>query len=125
MPRVKITIPALMLETAQARAQEVDNSISELFAEALVRYLKSTEHATPGSLRSRSRIPRSSPVIAVEIPDELFQAADKRAERLEKSRDVMYCEALARHVPRRPAGPGALDQGHDLPAGAWRPKDTA
>lgn len=125
MPRVKISIPAELLQNAESRAQEVDKSISELFAEAIERYVKATEHATPGSLRSRSRIPRSSPVIAVEIPEPLFETADKLAERLEKRREVLYCEALARHLPRRANATSALDQGHDLPAGAWRPRGTA
>ena len=34
----------------------------------------------------------------------------------------MYAEALARHVEYAPTADSALNQGHDLPSGAWRDK---
>ena len=82
-----------------------------------------TKNASAGSLRSRHIIPRSSPEIVVEIPQDLFQRAEKLAKRLGKPRHVMYAEVLVRHIgPGAAAAPvdGALDQGHALPSGAWR-----
>lgn len=122
VPRVKIAIPDPLLQAAGNRAQELDTSIHELFAEAIGRYVEGTKNISAGALRSRSMIARSSPVLGVEIPEELFQSAEKVAKRLGKRRDVLYCEALARHISFKPDGDSALNQGHDLPAGAWRPK---
>ena len=70
-------------------------------------------------------MPRSSPQVTIEIPEKLFQRAEEHAQRLEKRRDVMYAEALAKLVARSLPADSALDQGHDLPSGAWRPKGPA
>ena len=125
MPRVKIAIPDPLLQAAGNRAQELDKSIHELFTEAIERYVEGTKNASAGAMRSRSAIPRSSPVLGVEIPEELFQSAEKVAKRLGKRREVLYCEALARHISFKPEADSAFDQGHDLPEGAWRPKGSA
>jgi predicted transcriptional regulator len=84
-----------------------------------------TKHASAGALRSRNVTPRSSPYVTVEIPEELFQRAEEHAERLEKRRDVMYAEALAKQVARSVPTDSALNRGHDLPSGAFRPKGPA
>jgi metal-responsive CopG/Arc/MetJ family transcriptional regulator len=124
VPRVKVTIPDELLQTAGNSAQKLDKSVDELFTEAIARYVEVTKNVTPGALRSRSGIPRSSPVLTVEIPEALFQSADKVAKRLGKRREVLYCEALARHLSHSSNASSAFDQGHDLPSGAWRPGAT-
>jgi predicted DNA-binding protein len=122
VPRIRIKQPDELLQSAGARANELGKHIDELYAEAIDRYIESTKNASAGSLRSRSGIPVSSPQLIIEIPEELFQRAEKVAKRLGKRRDVMYAEALARHVEHAPIADSALNQGHDLPSGAWRAK---
>ena len=48
-------------------------------------------------------MPRAAPQLIIEISEELFQRAEKLAKRLGKRRDVMYAEALAKHVGTRRA----------------------
>jgi predicted transcriptional regulator len=71
-------------------------------------------------------MPRSSPSVTIDLPQELLERADQAAERLEKTRDVMYAEALAKALAklgaRAQGADSALNRGHDLPSGAWRPK---
>jgi hypothetical protein len=121
MPRVRVAVPDQLLQVAAARGEQVGKNIDELYVEAIERYIEATKNSSPGSLRSRHMIPRSSPEIVIEIPEDLFQRAQKVAKRLGKPRHVMYAEALATLVG--PAAPvdSALDRGHDLPSGAWRP----
>lgn len=125
MPTVTVQLTEQLLELATARAEQLGKSIDELTAEAIDRYIEVTKHASAGSLRSRHITPRSSPRITIEIPEELYERADKHAERLEKRPDVMYAEALAKQVARTLPADSALNQGHDLPSGAWRPKGPA
>ena len=126
MPRVRANLPDELLQRAATRAQELGKHIDELYAEAIDRYIEVNQNASAGSLRSRSGIPRGSPQLIVDIPEELFQRAEKLAKRLGKRRDVMYAEALAKYVsPAGAGGQSALNQGHDLPSGAWRPKGSA
>jgi len=122
VPRIRIKQPDELLQSAGTRANALGKHINELYAEAIDRYIEKTKNASPGSLRSRSGIPRASPQLIIEIPEELFQRAEKVAKRLGKRRDVMYAEALAMHVEHVPIADSALNQGHDLPSGAWRPK---
>jgi predicted DNA-binding protein len=122
VPRVSIKQPDELLQSAGTRANELGKHINELYAEAIDRYIEKTKNASAGSLRSRSGIPRASPQLIIEIPEELFQRAEKVAKRLGKRRDVMYAEALAMHVAHARIADSALNQGHDLPSGAWRPK---
>ncbi len=124
MPRVRVKLPDELLQRAATRAQELGTQIDELYAEAIDRYVEVNKSATAGSLRSRGGIPSAAPQLTIEIPEELFQRADKLAKRLGKRRDVMYAEALAKHMTYAPAGDSALDQGHDLPSGAWRPTSS-
>lgn len=125
VPRVRIRQPDELLQSAGTRANELGKHIDELYAEAIDRYIDETKNASAGSLRSRSGIPNASPQLIIEIPEELFQRAEKVAKRLGKRRDVMYAEALAMHVAHTPIADSALNQGHDLPSGAWRPKGPA
>ena len=95
-----------------------------MYAEAIDRYVEVNQNASAGALRSRSGMPRAAPQLTIEIPEELLQRGDKLAKRLGKRRDVMYAEALAKHVQHAPAADSALNQGHDLPSGAWRAKGS-
>jgi predicted transcriptional regulator len=125
VPTVTVQQPEQLLELAIPRDEKLGKSIDELYGEAIDRYIEVTKYASAGSLRSRNIMPRSSPRVSIGIPEELFQRAEEHAERLEKRRDVMYAEALAKHVARSLPGESALDQGHDLPSGAFRPKGPA
>jgi hypothetical protein len=125
VPTVTVQLTEQLLELATARAEQLGKPIDELYAQAIDRYIEVTKHASAGSLRSRHITPRSSPHVTIEIPDELFERAEKHAARLEKRRDVMYAEALAKLVARALPADSALDQGHDLPSGAWSPKRPA
>jgi hypothetical protein len=125
MPTVTLQLTEQLLELATARAEQLGKSIDELFAEAIDRYIEVTKHASAGSLRSRHVTPRSSPHVTIELPEDLFQRAGEHAQRLEKRPDVMCVEALAKQVARSLPAESALDQGHDLPSGAWRPKGSA
>jgi hypothetical protein len=122
---VTVQLTEQLLDLATARAEQLGKSVDELYAEAIDRYIEVTKFASAGSLRSRHVTPRSSPHVTIEIPEELFQRAEEHAERLEKRRDVMYGEALAKHVARSLPADSALNQGHDLPSGAQRPKGPA
>ncbi len=123
---MRVRQPEELLELAVATAEQVGKSLDVLYAEAIERYIEVTKHATAGALRSRPSARRTSAYVTIELPEELFELAENVAERQEKTRDVMYAEALAKAlaklVARRPAADGALNQGHDLPSGAWRPK---
>lgn len=121
MPRVRVKIPDELLQKAATRAQQLGVKIDDLYAAAIERYVEVNKNVSAGSLRSRSGIPSASPMLTIEIDEALFQRADVLAKRLGKRRDVLYAEALARHVAHAPAAHSALDQGHDLPSGAWRP----
>ena len=115
------------MQLAATTADQLGQSIDVLYAEAIERYIDVTKHATAGAVRTRMSMPRKSPYVTIEIADELFERGEEAAERLEKTRDVMYADALARAlaklVARTPAAGNALNQGHDLPTGAWRPRD--
>ncbi len=122
--RVEVKQPEELLQLAATTAEQLGKPIDVLYAEAIERYIEVTKHATAGALRSRAIMPRRSPSVTIELPEELFELAEKAAERQEKKRDVMYAEALAKALAklasRAPSAVSALDQGHDLPSGAWR-----
>ncbi len=122
--QVEVKQPQELLELAATMADQLGKPIDVLYAEAIDRYIEVTKHATAGALRSRSFMPRGSPRVTVEIPEDLYERAEQAAERQEKTRDVMYAEALAKALAKLTAGTpsavSALDQGHDLPSGAWR-----
>ena len=124
MPRVRVTLPDELLQHAATMAQQLDRPIDELYVEAIEGYVEAHKDASAGSMNSRRVIiPRGSPQLSVQIPEELINRADKVAKRLGKRRDALYAEALSRYVlARLPADHSALDRGHDLPSGAWRSK---
>jgi predicted DNA-binding protein len=123
--RVDVKQPEELLALAATTSEQLGKPVDVLYAEAIERYIEVTKHATAGSLRSRTFMPHKSPHVTIEIPEELFERAEALAERLEKKRDVLYAEALAKALAkletRAPAADSALDQGHDLPSGAWHP----
>lgn len=122
MPRIRVRVPAELLKVATAQADELGKDLDELYAEAIERYVDVTEDASAGSVRSRLVIARSSPEIAVELSEELYRRADEAAKRQDKRRHVLYADALVYHLTSSGApADSALDRGHDLPSGAWRP----
>lgn len=123
MPRVKVTVPDELLQRVAGTAEQDGRSIDELFVEAITHYVKVTKDASAGSLRSRGGMPLNSPKLSVEVPEELFQSAERLAKRLGKKREVLYSEALSRHLMQGPAGDSALDQGHDLPGRKPQPDE--
>jgi metal-responsive CopG/Arc/MetJ family transcriptional regulator len=123
MPRIKVTVPDELLKVATAKAEEIGKNLDELYADAIERYVKTTETSSAGAVRSRFIIPRSSPQVVVELTEELYQRAEKAAKRQGKRRHVLYADALANHLGATGAPAGsAFDRGHDLPETAWRPK---
>lgn len=122
MPRIKVSVPEELLKVSIDRAEQLGKSLDELYADAIDRYVDSTKNSSPGAVRSRIGIPRSSPQIAVEISEELYKRADEAAKHQGKRRHVMYADALANYLAAGGApAESALDRGHDLPSGAWRP----
>jgi predicted transcriptional regulator len=116
-------LPDELLQHAATMAQQLGKPIDELYVEAIESYVEAHKTASAGSMRSRAaRIPRGSPQLSIQIPEELLERADALAKRLDKRRDVLYAEALSRHVLREAPVESAFDRGHDLPSGAWRPK---
>ncbi len=125
MPRVKVSIPDPLLQVAADAAQAAGKKIDDLYETAIVEFIEANKHTRPGALRNRGRMPASSPKLTIEVPEDLFQEAEKVAKRLGKRRDVIYAIALEAHVKYKIDAPSALDQGHDLPTGAWRQKGPA
>jgi predicted transcriptional regulator len=112
---VRVKLPDPLLQKAATRAHELGRHIDELWAEAITRYVSVNTDKPAGAMRSRGGIPSGSPSLIIEIPEDLFQRADKLAKRLGKQRDVLYCEALATHVSYSAATASAFDGGHSLP----------
>ena len=100
MPRIRVTAPDQLLKVAAARAEQLGTNVDELYAEAIERYVDATKNSSAGSVRSRINIARSSPKIAIEIPEDLFQRADEAAKRQGKRREVLYADALAYHLKK-------------------------
>lgn len=125
MPRIRVSVPEELLKVASESAEQLGKPLDELYVEAIERYVDSTQNASAGSVRSRFIIPRSSPQIVIEIPEELHQRADKAARRQGKQRQIIYADALYKHLTAAGAhAESAFDRGHDLPDGAWRPKES-
>jgi len=125
MPRVKVSIPDPLLQVAADAAHAAGKKIDDLYEAAIGEFIEANKHTRPGALRNRGRIPMSAPKLTIEIPEQLFQEAEKVAKRLGKKRDALYAMALEAHVKYHADAASALDQGHDLPTGAWRPNRPA
>ncbi len=121
MPRIRVKTPDELLQMANEQAEQSGKNLDDLYAEAIERYVDATKNSSAGSLRSRINIPRTSPEIVIELPEDLYKRADNVAKRLGKKRHVMYADALANLLTAGAApSESALDRGHDLPSGAWR-----
>ena len=125
MPRVKVMIPDPLLQVAADAAHAAGKRIDDLYEAAIVEFIEANQHTRAGALRNRGGMPASSPKLTIEISEKLFQEAEKVAKRLGKRRDALYAIALAAHVKYEANAPSALDQGHDLPTGAWRADRSA
>ncbi len=97
MPRVKISIPDPLLQVAADAAQAAGKKIDDLYEAAISEYVERHPDA-PDSRTSRGGMPRSAVKLTIDIPEELFQQAEKLAKRLGMRRDVLYAVALAKHV---------------------------
>jgi metal-responsive CopG/Arc/MetJ family transcriptional regulator len=82
MPRVRVSLPDELLERAKERGRELGKRVDELYAEALARYLGVNRAGRPGLSRGKTVIPRSSPQISVDLPDDLFRRAERLSKRL-------------------------------------------
>ncbi|HEX6390770.1 MAG TPA: hypothetical protein VFZ89_15020 [Solirubrobacteraceae bacterium] len=125
MPRIKVSIPDPLLQVAADAAHAAGKKIDDLYEAAIIEFIEANQHTRPGAVRNRGRIPASSPKLTIELPEKLFEDAEKLAKRLGKRRDALYALALEQHVAYAANAPSALDQGHDLPQGAWRSKGPA
>jgi hypothetical protein len=125
MPRVKVSIPDPLLQVAADAAQAAGKKIDDLYVAAIAEFIEANQHTRPGAIRNRGGMPVGSPRLTIEIPEQLFQDAEKLAKRLGKRRDAIYAIALEKHVAYASKAQSALDQGHDLPTGAWRPNPPA
>jgi predicted transcriptional regulator len=112
---VRVKLPDPLLQKAATRAHDLGKHIDELWAEAIARYVELNKDKTAGAMRSRGGIPSGSPSLIVEIPEDVFQRAEKLAKRLAKQRDLLYCEALETHVSYSAVTGSAFDAGHSLP----------
>jgi metal-responsive CopG/Arc/MetJ family transcriptional regulator len=123
MPRVKVSLPDPILQIAADAAHAAGKKIDDLYEAAIAEYVERHRTATAGSLR-RGGMPRSAVKLTIEIPEELFQEAEKLAKRHGKRRDVLYAEALATYVAYD-ANAGASDDSHVLPSARDRPRGAA
>lgn len=123
MPRVKVSIPDPLLQVAADAADAAGKKIDDLYEAAITEYVERQTDA-PGSLKSRGGMPRSAIKLTIEIPEALFEEAEKLAKRLGKRRDVLYAEALAKHVKYDPNAGADDNHGHGdgagLPSGRWQ-----
>jgi hypothetical protein len=129
MPRVKVTIPDPLLQVAADAAQKAGKKIDDLYEAGIAEFIEANRTTTPGSMRSRGGMPASSPKLTIEIPEELFQEAEKLAKRLGKRRDVIYALGLAKHVKYDANANVDDNHGHgdssELPTGRWQSSESA
>ncbi|MDQ3721916.1 MAG: hypothetical protein M3376_02375 [Actinomycetota bacterium] len=129
MPRVKVSLPDPILQVAADAAHAAGKKIDDLYEAAITEFVERHEAGTAGSPKSSGGMPRSAVKLTIEIPEELFQEAEKLAKRLGKRRDVLYAEALARHVKYDPNAGADDNHGHGdgsgMPTGRWQPGGSA
>jgi metal-responsive CopG/Arc/MetJ family transcriptional regulator len=121
MPKVKVRATDQLLTAVDTRAQERGQTLSEFYADAIESYLEVTKNASAGAVRSRFVVPRTGPEVVIELPEKLFERAEKAAKRQGKPRHVLYVDAVARKLMAGTHEGSALDEGHGLPAGAQHP----
>jgi metal-responsive CopG/Arc/MetJ family transcriptional regulator len=127
MPRVKVSIPDPLLQVAADAAHAAGQEIDELYEAAIAEYVEAEADA-PGSLESRGAMPSSAVKLTIEIPEELFQQADKLAKRQGLRRDVLYAVALAKHVSfdanANTDDVHGLGDDRGLPTGRQQPRES-
>lgn len=122
---MKVKLPDGLLQVAADRAQELGKPLDELWSEAIDTYVERNKDMRADAVRTRAGIPRSSPSLTIEVPEELFERAEKLGKRIRKQRDWIYSDALAKHLSYN-AGPSTDPHGHTLPnESALRPKRPA
>ena len=112
---MRVKLPDPLLQKAATRARDLDKPFDEFWSEAIARYVELNKDKTAGAMRSRGGIPNGSPSLIIEIPEDVFQGAEKLAKRLAKRRDLLYSEALATYVSYSASTASAFDTGHSLP----------
>lgn len=125
MPRVKISIPDPLLQVAADKAHAAGQKIDDLYEAAISATLERHRNGQESKPRTAGGMPRSAVKLTIEIPEELFQEAEKVAKRFGMRRDVFYAVALAKHVSYD-ANAGADDnhgagEGRGMPTGRWQP----
>jgi len=128
MPRVKVSIPDPLLQVGADKAHEAGNKIDDMYEAAITGYIERYQAGKEDKPRSAGGMPRSAVKLTIEIPEELFQEAEKVAKRLGMRRDVFYAIALAKHVAYD-ANAGADDNhgagdGRGMPTGRWQPGES-
>jgi hypothetical protein len=123
MPRVKVRIPDPLLQVAADRAHAAGEKIDDQYEAAIGGFVERYKAGKEAKPRSAGGMPRSAINLTIEIPEELFQEAEKVAKRLGMRRDVLYAVALAKHVSYD-ANAGADDNhgagdGRGMPTGRW------
>ena len=124
MPRIKVSLPDPLLQVAADQAHAAGTKIDALYEAAINAFVERHKAGEEGKPRSAGGMPRSAVKLTIEIPEDLFQEAEKVAKRLGMKRDVLYAVALAKHVSYD-ANAGADDNhgGGDargLPSGRWQ-----
>ena len=125
MPRVKVQLPDPLLQVAADAAHAAGKKIDDLYEEAIVEFVEANQHTRRDALRNKGGMAPSSPKLTIELSEKVFEDAEKLAKRLGKRRDLIYALALYKHVAFDENAPSAFDQGHDLPEGAWRAKQSS
>lgn len=127
MPRVKVSIPDPLLQAAADAAHAAGKKLDDLYEAAITEYVERQSDAA-GSLESRGGMPRSAVKLTIEIPEDLFQQADKLAKRLGMQRDVLYAVALAGYVSydanANTDDVHGLGDSRGLPAGRQQPRES-
>lgn len=127
MPRVKVSIPDPLLQIAADAAHAAGKKIDDLYEAAITEYVEGQTDAR-GSLKIRGAMPRSAVKLTIEIPEELFQRAEKLAKRLGLRRDVLYAVALAKHVSydanANTEDVHGLGDSRGLPTGRQQPRES-
>lgn len=124
MPRIKVSLPDPLLQVAADQAHAAGTKIDALYETAISELVERHKAGEEGKPRSAGGMPRSAVKLTIEIPEELFQEAEKVAKRLGMKRDVLYALALAKHVSFD-ANAGADDNhgtgdARGLPSGRWQ-----
>ncbi len=121
MARVKVSIPDPLLQVAADKAHAAGKKIDDLYEAAIIEFIEANQNTRPGALRNHGTMPASAPKLTIEIPEALFEQAEKLGKRLGKRRDMIYALALAKHIKFDANADTAEHGGHVLPNARGRP----